>query len=81
MLRRRRAGRVGSGRALATRGEVVFGPGLPMGFSAYSKQDIDRDGTIYTWGLKKPPFIGIAVGKIAANGDVLKVAAIFHFPN
>ena len=49
-----------------------------MGFSAHSKQDIDRDGTIYTWGLKKPPFIGIAVGKIAANGGVLKVA-IFHF--
>lgn len=64
---------------LATRGEVVFGPGLPMGFSAHSKQDIDRDGTIYTWGLKKPPFIGIAVGKIAANGDVLKVAD-FPFP-
>jgi carotenoid cleavage dioxygenase-like enzyme len=39
---------------LATKGEVVFGSSLPMGFSAHSKQD-PRDGTIYTWGLNKPP--------------------------
>ena len=59
--------------SLATRGEVVFGPSLPMGFSAHSKQD-PRDGTLYTWGLKKPPFIGISVGKVNAAGEVMQVA-------
>jgi len=56
-------------RTLETVGEVVFGDELPMGFSAHSKRD-DRDGTVYTWGLKKPPFIGIGVGKIDAKGKV-----------
>lgn len=57
---------------LATKGEISFGSSLPMGFSAHSKQD-PRDGMLYTWGLKKPPFIGISVAKVSANGEVLKV--------
>lgn len=60
-------------KTLATKGEIVYGAALPMGFSAHSKQD-PRDGTLYTWGLKKPPFIGISVGKVSATGEVLKVS-------
>ena len=60
-------------KTLATKGEVVFGPELPMGFSAHSKRDA-RDGTVYTWGLKKPPFIGLSVAKIDAAGKVTGVA-------
>lgn len=60
---------------LATKGEVVFGSQLPMGFSAHSKQD-PRDGTIYTWGLNKPPAIGLSVAKIDKNGKVLNVTGL-----
>ena len=58
---------------LETRGVFEFGPELPMGFSAHAKRD-SRDGTLYTWGLAKPPAIGFKVAKIDASGAVEKVA-------
>ena len=57
---------------LETRGVFSFGPELPMGFSAHAKRD-SRDGTLYTWGLAKPPAIGVKVAKIDASGAVEKV--------
>lgn len=60
-------------RTLETKGPCVFGSELPMGFSAHAKKD-PSDGTLYTWGLAKPPAIGIKVAKISAEGKVQKVA-------
>ena len=34
------------------------------------------DGTLYTWGLAKPPLIGLNVGKISADGTVNKVVSL-----
>ena len=60
---------------LETKGSCIFGSGLPMGFSAHAKKD-PTDGTLYTWGLAKPPAIGISVAKIAADGSVNKVVSL-----
>ena len=61
--------------SLETVGERVFGPNLPMGFSAHAKKDA-RDGRLYTWGLCKPPAVGFQVAKLAADGRVEKVVSL-----
>lgn len=60
---------------LATKGPCIFGDELPMGFSAHAKKD-PVDGTLYTWGLTKPPLIGLDVAKIAADGRVQRVVSL-----
>lgn len=61
--------------SLETVGERIFGPNLPMGFSAHAKKD-SRDGRLYTWGLCKPPAVGFQVAKLAADGRVEKVVQL-----
>ena len=61
--------------SLDTKGECVFGPNLPMGFSAHAKKD-PKDGKLYTWGLCKPPAIGFQVARLSANGTVEKVISL-----
>ena len=60
--------------SLRTKGVKVFGSNLPMGFSAHAKRD--ADGTLYTWGLAKPPAIGMSVAKITKDGAVEKVVPL-----
>ena len=61
--------------SLDTKGECVFGPNLPMGFSAHAKKD-PKDGKLYTWGLCKPPAIGFQVARLSATGTVEKVISL-----